>query len=347
MTPPVIALPLFALLLSGCGLTDSGAAERDARGRDAGEQDPAPAEEPPPDAPAEPDPTAGLPTGCEEPLACYRNPSRTGAFDAELVPEASGLAASVRNPGVLYLLDDRPGTGGVWLISGTGEHLGTVQVAGLDARNTEDLAVGPCGPGDANTCVYIGDIGDNLARLPGIFIHRFVEPDLSAGPPQGEVGADMITLTYPDQPSDAETLLVDDDGIPYVVTKASYDAEQRVTGPTRLYRAPGWAEGTMEYLGDVPVPEARLGLAASAVGNVITGGDSLDGRVILRTYDHVLEYVAPTPEAPLGDFPTWPVHAAPTPLLPQAEAIAYALDDCGYYTASEQVGDLYFIACRD
>lgn len=350
-------LLLLALVLSACDLADSDAAvegepEQEAGGSGEPAGDPGAAVEAEPADPtgepsAEIDHTADLPTACEEPLECYRGPTRTGTFDVEHVPEASGLSASIRNPGVLYLLDDRVGTGGVWLINRDGEHLGTVQVAGLHARNSEGLAVGPCGPGEESTCVYIGDIGDNLARLPDIFIHRFVEPDLSAGPPEGEVAAETITLQYPDQPSDAETLLVDDDGVPYVVTKASFDRNTGVTDPTRLYRTPGWADGTMEFIADVPVPDPRFGLAASVVGNVVTAGDSLLGRVILRTYDHAFEFVAPGPTAPLRDFPTWPVHPAPSPLLPQAEAIAYALDTCGYYTASEGTGDLYFVACRD
>ncbi|MBA2578269.1 MAG: hypothetical protein H0V05_16795, partial [Euzebyaceae bacterium] len=90
---------------------------------------------------------------------CYEQPVRVGVFDADVIPEASGLAASARNPGVLYVLDDGPGTSEVWAVRTSGEIIGAITFTSTPTRDAESLAIGPCGPGDATRCVYVADIG--------------------------------------------------------------------------------------------------------------------------------------------------------------------------------------------
>lgn len=266
------------------------------------------------------------------------------------MPEASGLAASQRTPGVWYLLDDGPGTSQVWLLGADATLLGAVEVAGLDGTDTEDLAVAPCGPEDPSSCVYIADTGDNLRARSSVEVVRFTEPDLAAGPPSEPVPADTVELRLPAGPADVEALLVDRSGTPHLVTKARFDQTSGQTEPARLLVAPGFADGDLAAVGEVPVPAPAVPLAAELVGNVITGGDALlserPGRVLLRTYDHVLLYTAPSPDAPLSTLPIWNVREVPTPFLPQAEAIAWAAGGCGYATVSEGVGDLWQVPCH-
>jgi hypothetical protein len=282
------------------------------------------------------------PGPCTAPGACYAPPRLVGTFDAEVVPEASGLAASARNPGLYYLLDDGPQTK-LWVLDPEAGLLGAVRPSGLDGRDTEALAVGPCGPGDPTTCVYVGDIGDNRRGRDGVRIWRFVEPDLSAG--IGGVGADAITLRYPDESWDAEALLVDANGVPHLLTKAPFDEEAGVAGPSRLYRAEGWSDGTMTFLGELAPPPPRAGLAAPVVGNVVTGADRSGDRVLVRTYDAVVEYVAPSAGAPLDGLPSWPSAEIRGPFLAQAEAVAYAADGCGFLTVAEGSGDVWAVPC--
>jgi hypothetical protein len=303
-----------------------------------------PAEPTPPTEPVEPDPDAAPPS-CGDPRGCYGRPEAAGAFDAAAIPGASGLAASERNPGVLYLLDDRPGTSEVWAVEADGTMIGPVGVEGLDALDTESLALGACGDDiDEDHCLFVGDIGDNLRNRPDITVHRVPEPDLSHGAPADPAPTEVVRLRYPDGPHDAEALLVED-GVPVIVTKAPFDAETGETGETRLYRAPGFTDGTLEDLGAVPVPPPPVALQSRFVGNVVTGGDQMSGRVVLRTYDQVVEYVASDERRPLAEFPSWPARAVPSPTEPQSEAITYAADGCGYYTAGETVGDLWFVSC--
>src|SRR5512134_250324 len=73
------------------------------------------------------------------------------------LPEASGVAASRRTPGVLWSHNDS-GEPGLVAVATDGTTRGRVYVAGASAGDWEDIEVGPCPQG---SCVYIGDIGDN------------------------------------------------------------------------------------------------------------------------------------------------------------------------------------------
>lgn len=310
-----------------------------------------------PAPPSTPEPTAPPPTPtpsptaspsaerCADPLGCYGQPERAGTFDADAVPGASGLAASQRAPGVFYLLDDRRGTSEVWAIARDGTMLGAITVAGLDAIDTESLAIGPCGPDEPDPCVYVGDIGDNLRSRERISVYRFAEPDVAQGIPDEPVAADVAHWSYPDGAHDAEALLVDEHATVFIVTKAPFDPDTATTGETRLYGADEFADGVLTDLGAVPVPEPAAPLHSLLVGNVVTGGSYRDGRALLRTYDQVLEYVAPDADSDLATLAGWTVRALPSPLELQSEAITWAPDGCGYYTAGEMVGDLWFVPC--
>ena len=267
-----------------------------------------------------------------------------GAFGARLAPEASGLAASRHNPGLLYVVDDGPGTTSVVVVSArTGRALGRLQVAELDGTDTEDLAVGPCDAGGGRSCLYIADIGDNLAGRDSITVTRVVEPDLAGGLPASPVPAETARLTYPGGAVDAETLLVDPRGNMLIVSKV---AGRRGRGAARLYRTEGFADQELHAAGRVRLPQPSLPLAAAVVGNVVTGGDAARGRVALRTYDAIFEFVAPVPGAPLAGFARWPVREIPAPAEPQGEAVAYGADGCSLFTVSEDSPSLTAMACR-
>jgi hypothetical protein len=285
--------------------------------------------------------------GCADPLGCYEQPERVGAFDATATPEVSGLAASRRDPDVLFLLDDAPGTGEIWAVRTDGSLLAELPVDGMDARDTESLADGPCAADDATPCLYIGDIGDNQRRRDDIVVHRVVEPDLAQGIPDAPLASTTIRLRYPDGAHDAEALLVDDRGGVHIVTKAPFDQERQETGQARLYRAEAFADGVLTDLGPVPVPPPSVPLHSTFVGNVVTGGDHRDGRVLLRTYDQVLEYIAPDGERDLATLAEWTVRPVPAAFEPQSEALTWAADGCGYLTAGERVGDIWRVRCSE
>lgn len=310
------------------------------------------AEGPTPVARATGDPQGA--TTAPEPTGDASGPVTVGRFAVAVVPEASGLAVSRRNPDVAWVLDDGPGTAGLVAVPLTTDGATappasddaaiTVAVEGLEGVDTEALAVGDCAADDPRSCVFIGDIGDNRRSRDAVRVHRFVEPDLSDGMPQEPLPADSVTLTYPGGPTDAEAMFALD-GRLFIVSKAPFDAGTGETGATRLYELPRFGDGALEPRGEVPVPLPSLSLAAGLVGNVVTGADATDGAVVLRTYDHAVRYTAPASGADIASFPTWPFEEVPTAGPLQTEAIAFDTGACATLTAGEGSGFIWRVPC--
>ncbi len=258
------------------------------------------------------------------------------ALSPRVADEASGLTIGTGGKGAYFLIDDGSGTTQVVAVDAAGQLLNRVAIAGMAAANSEALAAGPCGAspmpdgGSSETCLYVGDIGDNKEQRAHVSIFRFAEPDLAA-PQQGPVPADQWVYRYPDGPHNAEAVLVDVDGSLLVVTKPAAGLGDL---PHRMYRAaPGGGELTFVREFSPPPPE-RAGKTLFT-GNVVTDLAATPGRVLLLTYDDVQEYTAPEPSAALSTFPDWPHQSRPLPAMPQAEGIAGASDGCGYAVASE------------
>ncbi len=324
---------LVALLLAGC--SSAGAADDTATPASTSVSTPA-APTIPPSSPSAPTTTAQPSSGATS--------SATGSAAADretvvqLAPgvsdEASGVAVSTRTPGAYFLIDDATGTSEVVAVDAAGKLLGRIEVDGMSSDNAEALSSGRCGatplPGPpADTCLYVGDIGDNAERRDDIAVYRMVEPDVRA-PDAGRVPADEWRYTYPDGPHNAESMMIDTDGSIVIVTKPARAGSL----PHRVYRgAPGGGE--LVLVNDFRPPEATPAFRTMITGNVATDIAAGPGRVLLLTYDEVQQYTAPSPTAPLSSFPDWPHRKLPLSGLPQAEGVAPAPDGCGYVVASE------------
>ena len=255
-------------------------------------------------------------------------------------PEASGLVASRRNPGLLYIVDDGPGTTSLLVIDQRARVVTRLGVEGLEGTDTEDLAVVRCPPGQGRWCVVIGDIGDNVLGRDSISLTWFAEPALDAGAAEVAVAAQQTVLRYPDGAHDAEALLADRHGTIGIVTKA---AGRRGDGAARLYLLASLDAGSLERGGRIDLPAPATPAASLLTGVVVTGGDAVPGRVVLRTYDALYELSG---TGRLADIPDWEVRQIPSPAEPQGEAVAYARDGCGLFTVSEDSGRLTSIPCR-
>jgi hypothetical protein len=246
--------------------------------------------------------------------------------------EASGLASSGRNPGVLWTHNDGA-KGKVLAISTNGTHLATYTL-GRNVDDVEDIAVGP-GPLGGVSYLYVGDIGGsqgtNTVR-PSVKILRIPEPGVKlswADKPRTPTfnNVDSFTLIYPDGSYDAETLLVDPLTTDiFVLTKQP--------GFARMYRAnvttaTNKSTLMLEFLRTVPF-------------SVASGGDiSADGKqVLIRREDTAMLWTRCTNEtvdAALSRTGTAvPVIGPPTE--PNGEAVAFLRDGTGYVTLSEGIG---------
>ena len=256
-----------------------------------------------------------------------------GTFDTTLAPEVSGIVASRRDPDLLWLLDDGPGTTSVVGVRTSGELVTRVEMQGVEGRDTEGLAAGPCSAEDPTPCLFVGDIGDNGATRERVLVHRFPEP----APDATSTAVSTASYTHPGGPVDAEALLVGADGLPVILTKEP--------DRTRIMAATAFADGVLVEVATLEIPAPRRPMLTVFTQLSITGADaSADGqRVLLRTYDHVVELTAPTPDSPLDTLAGWSATELPAAREGQGEAIAYLDASGAYVTASEGSGVLSLI----
>ena len=249
-----------------------------------------------------------------------------GTVEPDELREISGVAASRRHDGVLWVHDDSDGAPEVVAIGPDGAGLGAYAVTGATARDWEDIAA-------HDGSLFIGDIGDNRSSWPSVTIYRVLEPDVAPDGTGGSLEAERIDLAYPGGPADAEALLVDPrTGDLVVLTKE--DGFSRVLVAPAEALTPG-ATVAMTEAGTFTVPRAAS-RAFGLPGSLVTGADvSPDGAVVLvRTYRSILAFTRPD-GAPLAAAFDAPPCEVPQVEELQGEAVAFAADGQGYVTIAE------------
>jgi hypothetical protein len=240
------------------------------------------------------------------------------------VKELSGIAASTRSPGVLWVHNDSGDSARIFAIGGNGRTRATYALSGATAVDWEDIARGP---GPEGSSLFVGDIGDNGAARPEIVVYRVREPEVGDDPANATLdGVDALHLRYPDGAHDAESLLVDPkSGELFVITKSLGG------GPVGIYRAPSDlpdTTNTLERVGTLALP--------AGLSNAVTGADiSPDGsKVAVRTYASVLLWDRKSGVAIPTVLAGTPCRG-PIPLELQGEAVGFRADSRGYVTVSE------------
>jgi hypothetical protein len=192
------------------------------------------------------------------------------------LPEASGVAASRRTPGVFWAHNDS-GDPVIFALDERGATKGRVRVTGAQVDDWEDIAVAPCARG---SCLYIGDIGDNSGKRDRITLYRTPEPA------PGDTATDAVEVfhaTYPDGSHDAEALFVTPDSDVFSITKGD-------PGHVALYRFPR----PLESKGSMKLQRVGEPLAAGRVEakDRPTAADASQNGdwVAVRTTHHVTFY---------------------------------------------------------
>ena len=155
------------------------------------------------------------------------------------IPEASGLAVSRRDTGVIWSHNDSGHESLLFALDPMGNLLGKVRVP-IHVMDWEDVSVGRCPDGAA--CLYIADIGDNRFGRRNILIYRVPEP----APGDSETAApDVFSAKYEDGPHNAEAMFVLGEDL-FVITRDR-------TG--HLYRSlppmPDRREMTLQHVGQL------------------------------------------------------------------------------------------------
>jgi hypothetical protein len=200
-------------------------------------------------------------------------PRHTGVFRNPRLTESSGVAASRRQPGVLWTLNDSGNEPWIFATDTLGRDLGTFRVTDADNSDWEAIALGPCG---RRECLYIADTGDNGEIRDEVRIYRVPEPTLPAGSP-ATPPAEALELRYPDGPRDVEAAFVGGDGTVFLISKGR-------DGTARAYRVPAGAWTERDPV--VAEPLGGLQIETGDLGNLVTDAalSPAGDRVAIRTY---------------------------------------------------------------
>ena len=260
-----------------------------------------------------------------------------GTVELTALKEASGLAVSRRNPGVVWSHND--GSGKKVFAFDLEARLLARYDTGVTVDDVEDIAAGP-GPIAGTGYLYLADTGGaaeatevrstiRIVRVP----EPAVNPAASASPPSADfTGVESFSLTYPDGAHDAETLLVDPlTSDVWVVTKQKPSC--------RLYRA-----NLNSAANGAAVP---LTFVRTVAFSEPSGGDiSPDGsQIILRNEDAAMIWNrsgAESIDTALGRAGN-AVPVIGTPTEPNGEAVALLPGGAGYLTISEEVNPVLYL----
>ncbi len=250
------------------------------------------------------------------------------------ITEASGLAVSRKNAGVLWVHNDSGEKPRIFAIGMDGKLIATYRLPGVSAEDYEDMAIGR-GPRLGVDYLYVADIGDNLATRSSVVVFRVREPDTTGA--SGEIdlldGVAALELRYPDHPYDAQTLMADPlTGDLFLITRD-------VGGESRVFRAPfpqsASAPTTLEQV-------ARINFSGTGPSDLaVTAGDigAFGKLIVVRTYNQALLWERARGESVAEALAGVPV---PTPVVgsptePQGEAIAFGPEAKSYFTLSEGI----------
>lgn len=269
-------------------------------------------------------PPTDSPSAATGPCAQYAEPVQMGVIADAALTEISGMVVSRRNPDVLWVHQDELAV--LTAISTTGATLATVTLPAATNVDWEALASGPCGE---ETCLWIGEIGNNSGTREGLGVYRLIEPAAL----DAQATADFFGFTYPDGNHNSEAMWMDDQGRPVILTKRYDDAT------THVYRYPELRDGViLEAVGVVP-----SGSADDGFGAAVTAADlwPTGERAIVRTYTGVFEL-----DLSGGDITTAAWTAVVGAAEPQGEAIAYDAGRRGFWQVSEGTQPpLWFTGC--
>ncbi|HMA64982.1 MAG TPA: hypothetical protein VKO63_07290 [Chitinispirillaceae bacterium] len=246
-----------------------------------------------------------------------------GSIDANEINEASGIAASRLNAGILWVHNDSGDKNRIFALNTSGRLCGTVYLNGVEARDWEDIAVGP-GPDSGVSYVYIAETGDNKARYDEKRIFRFREPliDSSKSAIADTVSnVETIRFRYADGKRDAEALMVDP------LTRDCYIVTKREMN-VRVYKLPFPQDTmktvTLKYLD-------TLDLSVIVAADISTDGTE----IIMKNYHEVLYWKMKPKDTIKKTIKRKPLKL-PYVKESQGEAVCFSADGSGYFTIGEK-----------
>ena len=260
------------------------------------------------------------------------------------VNESSGLAASRRDPRMLWTQNDSGGQPVLYAVEPNGARRGELRITGVANRDWEDLASFEL---DGRAWLLIAETGDNSSNRTDCVLYIVAEPDPAELSPLHETTATIawkIPVRYLDGPRDCEAVAVDARaGVVYLLAKR--------TSPHGLYTLPlrppaGGVPAAMPVAqipnAFIPQPTANQRLLPIPTGRYRaqpTGMDfAADGSAaVILSYGDVLFFSRQKNEPWATALMRPPLVLAPHGLA-QAEGVAFGADGRTIYVSSEGAG---------
>lgn len=269
----------------------------------------------------------------------FKSASILATIQEKAINEASGLAFSRKNDGILYTHNDG-NEGKIFALNLNGEVIATISIP-IDLikgdSDFEDIAIG-AGPEQSEIYIYFGDVGDNAAVRTNKSVIRFPEPAINTALKNQVITldkADEIKFKYDDGLRDCETIMLD----PW--TKEIILVSKRETFVSAYTLANPLTPNKTEYTAN-KISTLKFG-KGSFDGSGVTAGDiSSDGsEILIRDYGSVYyfkrEQGQTLGEVLAKDPDVISVYNLFPQTEPQGEAIAWDALGHSFFTTSEIV----------
>ncbi len=283
---------------------------------------------------------ASYDTAAQLAQAPYRVPVTSGQIENPEIDESSGLAASRRDPDVLWTFNDSGGKPVIFAMGTDGKDLGSFRIEGAKNRDWEDMAAFRR---EGAPYLLIADVGDNRGTWDYVTLYVVREPEIrrpaSPKPPAVPL-AWTVRFQYEDGPRDCEAVAVDEKaGKILLITKRDVPP-----GFYTLPLAPGddsirvaWKAGTVAGLPAPNLVERGTSPIMGGYADMVTAMDvSPDGaKAMILTYKRAYLF-GRRPEEPWAAAFARPPKKINLPPLSQAEGACFGSDEASIYVSSEK-----------
>ena len=276
--------------------------------------------------------------GCDQPGALPDTQIAGLMLDGQL-DEVSGIAASQREDGLLWAIDDSGKPANLYAISHRGNRLATFKIEGVEKTDWEDIASFEL---DGKPYLLIADTGDNGGIRKTLSLHVVEEPqDIKAG---GILKpAWSIQFRWPDGARDCEAVAVDAERNQILLITKKRQPPQLYTLPLRATdnkKAPktltARLAGTLAGVPQAKANERRDNPAMARLRSQVTAAGINPQRdaIAVMTYANLLVYPREANDS-WAQAVARPPLVVPMTLLPQPEAVAFSRGGKGIYATGE------------
>jgi hypothetical protein len=225
-------------------------------------------------------------------------PTSVGTIALQARPELaenSGVTSSVRQPGIIFTINDSGNDPLLFALETGGGDRGVWRVTGARNVDWEAISVGPCAATPAatpNACVYVGDVGDNDQQRVTRVIYRVPEPTAERAGYVGTVAAEALVYRYADHPHDVEAMYVAPNGSTFLITKRRLAAPGRRLRPSLVFEleASAWGNASAPVVAEL-VDSLTIVPGSAPRRQVTDAALSADGRLLaVRTYTQLFVF---------------------------------------------------------